>query len=177
MKDLKSEHYISPRKWLVIAAISIAIIALGVYLLVGAFRAKPAAEVIIQQTLAPSPAVVSTRPPAGLEKDPVCGAEVDPANAPFKMEYAGHMFYFDKKECFDTFQKEPLKYLPVKIKVKITVPSSPQTGTPSAAPSVEPTPSKTKSPEASPGETPIEETPIEEVPIEETPIEETPINQ
>ncbi|MCL5772992.1 MAG: YHS domain-containing protein [Firmicutes bacterium] len=175
---MNSEHYISPKKWLVIAAVSLAIIALGVYLLAGAFRTQPSsAEVIVRQTQPQSPAGVSTQPPAIPEKDPVCGMEVDPVNAPFKMEYSGHMFYFDRKECFDAFQKNPINYLPVKIKVKITVPSSPQTGTPSAAPSAEPTATKTKSPQVSPGETPIEETPIEEVPIEETPIEETPINQ
>jgi YHS domain-containing protein len=40
-------------------------------------------------------------------KDVVCGMEVDPADAPAKMEYAGALYYFCSEECKAAFSDDP----------------------------------------------------------------------
>jgi len=45
-----------------------------------------------------------------MEKDPICGMEVDPAIAP-KSEYKGENYYFCSASCKETFDKEPEKYV------------------------------------------------------------------
>ncbi|HKX12672.1 MAG TPA: heavy metal-binding domain-containing protein, partial [bacterium] len=42
-----------------------------------------------------------------LEKDPVCGMEVDPATAAGRHSHAGHTYYFCSTHCLETFQKNP----------------------------------------------------------------------
>jgi YHS domain-containing protein len=43
--------------------------------------------------------------------DPVCGMEVDPAQAAATSEYQGQTYYFCSKGCKQAFDKEPEKYL------------------------------------------------------------------
>lgn len=45
-----------------------------------------------------------------MEKDPVCGMEVEPSTAPFKEEYEGKVYYLCSRECLETFQKSPEKF-------------------------------------------------------------------
>ncbi len=44
-------------------------------------------------------------------KDPVCGMEVDPAQAAGSVEYKGQTYYFCAPGCQRAFEKEPEKYL------------------------------------------------------------------
>jgi YHS domain-containing protein len=46
-----------------------------------------------------------------MEKDPVCGMEVDPTQAAGNSEYNGKMYYFCSKGCKVAFDKDPEKYL------------------------------------------------------------------
>jgi len=48
-----------------------------------------------------------------MEKDPVCGMDVDPRTATIKFEYKGQMFYFCSPGCKKDFEKEPQKYIQV----------------------------------------------------------------
>ena len=43
--------------------------------------------------------------------DPVCGMEVDPAQAEWSTEYKGKTYYFCASGCKRSFEKEPEKYL------------------------------------------------------------------
>jgi P-type Cu+ transporter len=52
-----------------------------------------------------------TTSPATLEKDPVCGMNVDPAMAKAKVEHAGHTYYFCCSGCAQKFQSNPDEYL------------------------------------------------------------------
>ena len=45
-----------------------------------------------------------------MEKDPVCGMDVDPANAAAQTEYNGKTYYFCAPGCKSAFEKEPDKY-------------------------------------------------------------------
>jgi P-type Cu+ transporter len=45
-----------------------------------------------------------------MEKDPVCGMDVDPNRAVAKSEYQGEPYVFCSLECRDSFQKEPARY-------------------------------------------------------------------
>lgn len=45
------------------------------------------------------------------EIDPVCGMEVDPATAKYKMLYKGKVYYFCSPMCKDAFEKDPEHYL------------------------------------------------------------------
>ena len=54
-----------------------------------------------------------------MEKDPVCGMDVDPKNAPAKSEYEGKIYYFCSLGCKKEFDQQPQKYLK-KIKDKNT---------------------------------------------------------
>jgi YHS domain-containing protein len=46
-----------------------------------------------------------------MEKDPVCGMEVDPQNAPATSEYNGKTYYFCSLGCKEDFDNEPEKYV------------------------------------------------------------------
>jgi len=46
-----------------------------------------------------------------MAKDPVCGMEVDSAQAAATVEYQGQTYYFCAPGCKAAFEKEPEKYL------------------------------------------------------------------
>lgn len=46
---------------------------------------------------------------AATVKDPVCGMDVDPAQA-LKVEHEGKTYYFCSKDCQEKFQKNPAQY-------------------------------------------------------------------
>jgi len=46
-----------------------------------------------------------------MEKDPVCGMEVDPKTAAGKSTYQGKTYYFCSPGCKIDFDKEPQKYV------------------------------------------------------------------
>ena len=48
-----------------------------------------------------------------MEKDPVCGMDVDPKTAAWKSEYQGNTYYFCSPGCKRDFDKEPGKYVKV----------------------------------------------------------------
>ncbi|TEU17995.1 MAG: YHS domain-containing protein [Anaerolineales bacterium] len=46
-----------------------------------------------------------------MDKDLVCGMEVDPETAPAKSEYEGKTYYFCARGCKVAFDRDPEKYL------------------------------------------------------------------
>ena len=52
----------------------------------------------------------STSPPT-LERDPVCGMNLNPATATHVYEHAGKPFYFCSAGCVEKFKADPAKYL------------------------------------------------------------------
>jgi len=46
-----------------------------------------------------------------MERDVVCGMEVDPAKAAGKSEYKGKTYYFCATACKITFDANPAKYV------------------------------------------------------------------
>ena len=46
-------------------------------------------------------------------KDPVCGMQVQKANAPAHRNYDGHDVYFCADRCAERFDREPTRYLEV----------------------------------------------------------------
>ena len=46
-----------------------------------------------------------------MEKDPVCGMDVDPKTSVAKSEYKGKTYYFCAPGCKKAFDKDPEKYL------------------------------------------------------------------
>ncbi len=46
-----------------------------------------------------------------MEKDPVCGMDVDPKTAAGKSTYKGKTYYFCSAGCKRDFDKDPQKYL------------------------------------------------------------------
>jgi YHS domain-containing protein len=46
-----------------------------------------------------------------MEKDPVCGMDVDPKTAAGKSDYQGQTYYFCSPGCKKAFDKEPGKYV------------------------------------------------------------------
>jgi Cu+-exporting ATPase len=46
-----------------------------------------------------------------MQKDPVCGMDVDEKSAPAKMEYQGKVYYFCAVRCKEKFKKSPEKYI------------------------------------------------------------------
>jgi YHS domain-containing protein len=46
-----------------------------------------------------------------MEKDPVCGMDVDPKTATWKSEYQGKTYYFCAPGCKADFDKNPQKYV------------------------------------------------------------------
>src|SRR3984957_907000 len=49
--------------------------------------------------------------PSSLERDPVCGMNVDPASAKHTYQYSGKNYYFCCAGCVAKFQVDPAKYL------------------------------------------------------------------
>lgn len=45
-----------------------------------------------------------------MEKDPVCGMDVDPKTAQWKSEYKGQTYYFCAPGCKKEFDREPEKF-------------------------------------------------------------------
>ena len=45
-----------------------------------------------------------------MEKDPVCGMDVNPDKAPATTEYMGKTIYFCSKECKQKFLENPSAY-------------------------------------------------------------------
>lgn len=43
-------------------------------------------------------------------KDPVCGMEIDPADAAASEEYQGTTYHFCSRACHDTFVAEPERF-------------------------------------------------------------------
>ncbi len=46
-----------------------------------------------------------------MEKDPVCGMDVDPETAAGRAEHKGKTYYFCSPGCKTSFEKEPERYL------------------------------------------------------------------
>jgi YHS domain-containing protein len=46
-----------------------------------------------------------------MEKDLVCGMEVDPKTAPAKSIYQGKIYYFCSNDCKHDFDRDPQKYI------------------------------------------------------------------
>jgi YHS domain-containing protein len=46
-----------------------------------------------------------------MEKDPVCGMDVDPKTAAGKSEYQGKTYYFCSLGCKQDFDKAPQRYV------------------------------------------------------------------
>ena len=46
-----------------------------------------------------------------MEKDPVCGMDVDPKHAAGKADYQGKTYFFCSLGCKKEFEKNPVKYL------------------------------------------------------------------
>jgi len=46
-----------------------------------------------------------------MERDVVCGMQVDPGKAPARFEHAGHTYFFCCPSCAQKFQADPAKYL------------------------------------------------------------------
>ncbi len=44
-------------------------------------------------------------------KDPVCGMDVDPEKAEYKLTYEGQEYYFCSRACMEEFSKDPQRYL------------------------------------------------------------------
>lgn len=53
----------------------------------------------------------NTKMAPGLVIDPVCGMPVDPHNAKYRADHAGHPYYFCSQGCRTKFVAEPLKFL------------------------------------------------------------------
>ena len=46
-----------------------------------------------------------------MEKDPVCGMNIEKESAEAKFDYENKTYYFCSTECHDLFVKNPKKYL------------------------------------------------------------------
>src|SRR5271157_5963184 len=46
-----------------------------------------------------------------LDKDPVCGMNVDPSKAAASVEYEGKLYHFCSRGCAEKFKADPEKYL------------------------------------------------------------------
>ena len=46
-----------------------------------------------------------------MEKDPVCGMDVNPRNAPAQSNFQGRTFYFCSEDCKQRFDREPHRYV------------------------------------------------------------------
>ncbi len=46
-----------------------------------------------------------------MERDPVCGMEIDPTNAAAQMDYQGKTYYFCSQSCHNQFMQNPQQYV------------------------------------------------------------------
>ena len=46
-----------------------------------------------------------------MERDPVCGMDVDPKTAAGKSEYEGKTYYFCSQQCKQQFDQDPARYV------------------------------------------------------------------
>lgn len=67
----------------------------------------------------PSAVEITASPDINSVQDYVCGMKLDKRTATFKEKYLDYEFYFCSEECRDKFSKDPLKYIPIRIKLKI----------------------------------------------------------
>src|SRR5271169_6230586 len=85
----------------------------------------------------PNPATPGTAP--GLERDPVCGMNVNPATAKHVHEHAGKKYYFCCAGCAEKFKANPQGYLnppaPKSELVTLGAPKSPSQAVSPAPPS------------------------------------------
>jgi YHS domain-containing protein len=44
-------------------------------------------------------------------RDLVCGMEVDPKKAKFRLEYEGNTYYFCSEQCLKAFEQKPSNYV------------------------------------------------------------------
>lgn len=116
--------------WFVVFGVCSIIIGLLAFALfyVGPFAGRKTENTSVQQpasSLAPLP-TESPAAPGGDKlpiqneyKDLVCGRTFNADSAAASSVYLGRTFYFDSLECKKAFDANPLKYIPIKIKVKI----------------------------------------------------------
>src|ERR1700728_430161 len=74
---------------------------------------------------------MSTNPAPLLERDPVCGMNVNPATAKHVHDHGGRNYYFCCTPCMDKFKADPAKYMdgsaPARPQVLVTLGASMQT--------------------------------------------------
>src|ERR1700722_16458644 len=46
-----------------------------------------------------------------MERDPVCGMQVDPEKAPARLDHGGKTYFFCCAGCSSKFRRDPAKYL------------------------------------------------------------------
>jgi Cu+-exporting ATPase len=46
-----------------------------------------------------------------VERDPVCGMQIDPRQAAAKMDYRGKTYYFCSEDCHRKFMQNPQQYV------------------------------------------------------------------
>ncbi|MFB3776074.1 MAG: YHS domain-containing protein [Bryobacteraceae bacterium] len=81
--------------------------AVACLLLAGAFGCSGPR---VENTTAPSERTAGgeqARPAKAVEIDPVCGMEIDPAEAAGKSEYKGKTYFFCSDHCEKTFEMNP----------------------------------------------------------------------
>lgn len=116
--------------WFVVigaCSILIGLVAFALFY-VGPFAGRKTENTSVQQPAA-SLAPIPTDSPAATGgdnlpiqneyKDLVCGRTFNADSAAASSIYLGRTFYFDCLECKKAFDANPLKYIPIKIKVKI----------------------------------------------------------
>lgn len=118
---MKADHYHKPQIGLLVLGISVIIISIITFLLLNCGTLSPEKTV---ETPSPSPSVSmpSVLPSTNIKievKDYVCGRMLDPSRSVATSLYMDRTFYFDTMECKKAFDESPLKYIPIKIKVKI----------------------------------------------------------
>lgn len=47
---------------------------------------------------------------AAMERDVVCGMQIDPQDAAAQMEYQGKTYYFCSEDCHEKFMQNPQQY-------------------------------------------------------------------
>ncbi|MBI3925099.1 MAG: hypothetical protein HY319_06125 [Armatimonadetes bacterium] len=73
----------------------------------------------------------------GPSVDLVTGEPADPATAPFRVEFYGTELYFNSKESFEAFRRDPLAYVNLKMKVDVTLNPDSETDEPETATGME----------------------------------------
>jgi YHS domain-containing protein len=59
-----------------------------------------------------------------MAKDPICGMEVDAAQAAGKCEYQGNVYYFCSEHCVAKFKESPEQFVPLRKRAKPLIPSA-----------------------------------------------------